>query len=92
MNWQFWEYSDDPSKPCKDDDPDNKVCGSFSPSQGSNNSWDVIISDSDGPKTWYYDVFSDYTPSGDNNSIMQHKLVFEAKNRQRIGVRQGFSA
>ena len=90
MNWQFWEYSDDPSKPCKDNDPDNKVCGSFSPSQGSNNSWDVIISDSDGPKTWYYDVFSDYTPSGDNNSIMQHKLVFEAKNRQRIGVRQRF--
>ena len=39
MNWQFWEYSDDPSKPCKDDDPDNKMCGSFSPSEGSNNSW-----------------------------------------------------
>ena len=90
MNWQFWEYSDDPSKPCKDDDPDNKVCGSFSPSEGSNNSWGVIVSDSEDPKTWYYDVFSDYTPSGDNNSITQHKLVFEAKNRQRIGVRQRF--
>ena len=62
----------------------------FSPSQGSNNSWDVIISDSDGPKTWYYDVFSDYTPSGDNNSIMQHKLVFEAKNGNALESDRGF--
>ena len=34
MNWQFWEYSDDPSKPCKDDDLDNKVCGSLAHLRG----------------------------------------------------------
>ena len=90
LEWEFREYQDDPSKPCTNSDPTNRICGNFSPSTGKEDSFGVIISGSENPKKWYYDIFTDYTPSGDNNSITQHKLVFDAKNRQRIGVRQRF--
>ena len=93
LNWRFWEYRTNPSIPCEiGDNQSNKICGAFSPSSGTHSSNDIIVSKDDSvqPSKWNYDISTVYTPSGATNSVAQHKLIFEAKNRQRIGVRQRF--
>ena len=68
--WEYWWSI----KTMQGWQSDNKVW-SFSPSQGSNTRGYHIRFR--GPKTWYYDVFSNYTPQYNNSNA--HKLVFEAK-------------